>query len=438
MLDPYLQSLASSISAIASPFYTYLSELHDKYQPLTDGAISEQMSALELAPPESFGICVVTTDGQLFEVGDTETKFTIKSLSRAFVYGLALEDWGREHVNSKVSVEPTKEIRNSIILDEKSHRPYNPMVNAGAIVTTDLIKGNGATERFKRLLDMFRRYTGTDLNINMPAFLSEKAAGNQERAIAYLMLNFGKISHQIIESLDLYFQQSAITINCRHLATMAATLANGGINPMTKVQAIDAQYVQDTISVMLTCGMNDYSGEWTYRVGIPAQSAISGGTIAVVPQKLGIAIFSPLLDARGNSIRGIKVCEDISRDRGLHLFNIYEKNQQMLNYIQQVDKVTAAAAALESDGIEPNILHELKEVCDRNDELGQLARVFLRMVEQVKAREQRLKQQVEELKIEIDRTKQTQQVAEIVQAESFQTIKQKLQRMKEKKAQQSQ
>jgi glutaminase len=438
MVDPYLQSLASSIGAIASPFYDYLSDLHAKYQPLIDGAIAPDLAEFVPANPDSFGVCVVTVEGQTFEVGDCQQIFPIQSLSRAFLYGLALQDWGRDYVNQKVGVEPSQEDPNSIVLDSKTNRPYNPLLNAGAIVTTDLIKGNGATERLQRVLEMFRRYTGRELNINMLAFLSEKAASNRDRAIAYLMLNFGQISNRISETLDLYFQQSAITVNCRDLAVMAATLANGGINPITKDLAIDAQYVQDPISVMLTCGMNKYSGEWTYRIGIPAQGAINGGMIAVVPQKLGIGIFSPLLDARGNSIRGIKVCEDISLDQGLHLFNIYEKNQQMLKYIQQVDKVTAAAAALESDRIEPHILSELKEVCDRSDELGQLARVFLGMVEQVKAREQKLKQQVEQLKIEIDRSKQAQQVAEIVQGESFQTIKQKLQRMKEKKLQQSQ
>lgn len=438
MVDSYLQSLASSMGAIASPFYAYLSDLHAKYQPLMDGAIAPELAEFIPANPNSFGICVVTVEGQIFEVGDSQALFPIQSLSRAFLYGLALEDWGRDWVNQKVGVEPGSESFNAVVLDGKTNRPLNPLLNAGAIVTTDLIKGNSPTERLQRVLGMFRGYTGRELNINFPAFLSGKAAGNRDRAIAYLMLNFGQISNRIAETLDLYFQQSAITVNCRDLAVIAATLANGGINPITKQQAIDAQYIQDPISIMLTCGMKDCSGEWTYRIGIPAQGATNGGLIAVVPQKLGIGIFSPLLDTRGNSIRGIKVCEDISADQGLHLFNIYAKNQQMLKYIQQVDKVTAAAAALESDRIEPQILSALKEVCDRTDELGQLARVFQRMVEQVKAREQKLKQQVEELKIEIDRSKQAQQVADIVEAESFQTIKQKLQRMKEKKSKQSQ
>ena len=259
MVDPYLQSLASSIGAIASPFYAYLSDLHAKYQPLIDGAIAPDLAEFALVNPDSFGICVVTVEGQTFEVGDCQEMFPIQSLSRIFLYGLALEDWGRDYVNQKVGVEPGQETSNSIVLDEETNCPHNPLLNAGAIVTTDLIKGNGATERLQRVLEMFRRYTGRELNINMLAFLSGKAAGNRDRAIAYFMLNFGQISNRISETLDLYFQQSAITLNCRDLAVMAATLANGGINPITKQQAIDAQYVQDTISVMLTCGIKQYS-----------------------------------------------------------------------------------------------------------------------------------------------------------------------------------
>ncbi len=326
-------SVLQSMSAAVSPFNSYLTELHTNYQSLNDGAVANYIPELALANPAWFGISVVTADGQIFEVGDCQQQFTLQSISKAFVYGLALEDHGREYVNSKVSVEPTGEAFNSIVLDEKSNRPYNPMVNSGAIATTDLIKGNSATERLKRILDMFRRYTGTELSINVPVFLSEKATGNRNRAIAYLMLNCGMVSDRIEETLDLYFQQCSILVNAHNLAVMAATLANGGINPITKERAIDERYVQDVISVMLTCGMYDYSGEWAYRVGIPAKSGVGGGITAVVPGKIGVGIFSPLLDNKGNSVRGTKVCEDISRDFGLHLFNVAKPERDLLSWI---------------------------------------------------------------------------------------------------------
>lgn len=423
----YLQSLTSSIEAVTSPYRDYLSDLYEKYQPLTEGVISDYIPELGAANSDWFGICIATVDGELFEVGNCHQKFTIQSISRAFIYGLALEDWGREHVNSYVSVEPTAEELHSIILDKKSNRINNPMVDAGAIVTTDLIKGNGATERLKRILNMFRLYTGRELNISMPVFLSQKASGHRDRAIAHLMLKFGTIENKIEETLDLYFQHCSILIDSRDLAIMAATLANGGINPITGEKAIDERYIQDVISVILTCGMYDYSGEWIYKVGIPAKSSVSGGFTALVPQKLGIGVFSPLVDERGHSVRGMKVCQDISQKFSLHLFNIYEKNQEMLKYIEQVEKITSAAAALENDIFQQE---GLDEVSTRTDELGQLARVFLKMVQQVKTREQKLKQQVQELQIEIDKTKQAQKVAEIVESDSFQNLKQKLQRMK--------
>jgi glutaminase len=327
------QSIPSPIPPNDRSLKSYLSYLHAKYQPLHDGTVANYIPELALADPNWFGISVVTVDGDIFEVGNYEQQFTLQSISKAFVYGLALEDHGREYVDSKVSVEPTGEAFNSIVLDEKTNRPYNPMVNSGAIATTDLIKGHDATERLKRILDMFRRYTGTELSINVPVFLSERATGNRNKAIAYLMLNCGMVSDRVEETLDLYFQQCSIMVNAHNLAVMAATLANGGVNPITHERAIDGRYVQDVISVMFTCGMYDYSGQWAYRVGIPAKSGVGGGITAVLPGKMGIGIFSPLLDDKGNSVRGTKVCEDFSRDFGLHLFNVAKPERDLQAWI---------------------------------------------------------------------------------------------------------
>lgn len=327
-------SLASSIQAVASPFRQYLNDLYETYQPVTDGAVADYIPELALADPNWFGVCVVTADGQTFDVGDCDQLFTIQSISKAFVYGLALEDHGRDHVTSKVSMEPTGEAFNAIVLDEATNRPYNPMVNAGAIATTDLIKGDNSTERLKRILDMFKRYTGRDHEINVPVFLSEKSTGHRNRAMAYLMLNFGMVTDRIDETLDLYFQQCSIMVNGQDLAMMAATLANGGVNPITQERALDAQYVQDVISVMLTCGMYDYSGEWAYRVGMPAKSGVGGGITAVAPGQLGIGTFSPPLDPKGNSYRGLKVCEDIARDFGLHMFNVAGAERNLQDWLQ--------------------------------------------------------------------------------------------------------
>ena len=270
--------------------------------------------------PELFSICIVTVDGQTYKVGDYQQQFTIQSISKVFAYGLALEDHGRDYVLTRVGVEPTGDAFNAIILDEKSKRPYNPMVNAGAIATTSLIKGNGPTERLNRVLEMFSKYTGRDTMVDISVFTSERSTGHRNRAIAHLMLNFGMIDQNIEEVLDLYFQQCAVMVNCQDLAVMAATMANKGVNPVTGEQALDSRYIKDILSVMYTCGMYNFAGEWAYKVGLPAKSGVCGGIMAVVPHKMGIGVFSPLLDVRGNSVRGVKVCEELSRRLGLHLF----------------------------------------------------------------------------------------------------------------------
>jgi glutaminase len=207
------------------------------------------------------------------------------------------------------------------VLDEQSNRPYNPMVNAGAIATAGLIKGENPAARMNRVLDMFRRYTGREVRLDVSVFVSERTTGDRNRAIAYLMRNFGMLAGDLDETLDLYFQQCSLLVNCHDLGVMAATLANDGVNPVTGERAIEAAYVQDMLSVMYTCGMYDFSGEWAYQVGMPAKSGVGGGILAVSPRRLGIGVFSPLLDPRGNSVRGVQVCSDISQHFGLHAFN---------------------------------------------------------------------------------------------------------------------
>lgn len=194
------------------------------------------------------------------------------------------------------------------------------MVNAGAIATTSLIKGYGATDRLNRMLEMFQRYMGHDIFVDISVFMSERTTGHRNRAMAHLMLNFGMIDPKIDEALDLYFQQCSVMVNCHDLALMAATLANKGINPITKEQAVKTCYIKDILSVMYTCGMYNFAGEWVYKVGLPAKSGVSGGIIVVVPNQGGIGVFSPLLDGNGNSVRGIKVCEELSQELKLHLF----------------------------------------------------------------------------------------------------------------------
>lgn len=306
-----------------APIQSFLDSLYHKYRDLDEGQVASYIPELAKAAPHWFAISVVTTDGQVFQVGDVGQQFTIQSISKVFVYGMALEDWGRDRLLQKVGVEPTGDPFNSHIrLDETSHRPDNPMINAGAIATTSLIKGDNPTDRLNRLLAMFRRYVGREVYVDISTFLSERATGHRNRAMAHLMLNFGMLNGDLEEALDLYYQQCALLVTCQDLATMAAALANQGRHPVTGEQVVEPEYVRDILSVMYTCGMYNFAGEWAFRVGIPAKSGVSGGIIAVVPNQAGIAVFSPPLDSHGNSVRGLKVFEALSQEYGFHMFDL--------------------------------------------------------------------------------------------------------------------
>ncbi|MBX3024815.1 glutaminase A [bacterium] len=316
-------ALLSPFRAAASPLRAFLRDLHGRYQALRDGAVADYIPELTKADPDWFGLCLVTTDGQRFEFGDIEQPFTIQSISKPFVYGMALADLGREATLAKISVEPSGDAFNSIELEPGTHRPHNPMVNAGAIAAASLVTGEGPADRLNHVLETFARYIGHPVGVDMAVFTSERATGHRNRAIAHLMRNFDIIDDRIEEALDLYFKQCSILVTCRDLAMMAATLANGGVHPLTGDRAVPAEYVRDILSLMYTCGMYDFAGEWAYRVGLPAKSGVGGGIIAVVPGQAGVAVFSPPLDARGNSVRGIRVCEELSNRFGLHIFDCH-------------------------------------------------------------------------------------------------------------------
>ncbi|MBF2097656.1 MAG: glutaminase A [Gloeomargaritaceae cyanobacterium C42_A2020_066] len=309
------------VSVIDTTLTDLLTRLHATYRDLHGGTLASYIPELARSNPDWFAISLVTVDGQVFGVGDVEQLFTIQSISKVFVYGLALEDHGRDYVLGRVGVEPTGDPFNSIIrLDEFSKRPDNPMINAGAIAVTSLIRGADPTDRLNRLLTMFRRYVAHDVFMDASVFTSERTTGHRNRAMAHLMRHFGMIDDPIEAALDLYFQQCSLLVHCRDLAVMAATLANRGTNPLSGEQALNPTYLRDVLSVMYTCGMYNFAGEWAYKVGLPAKSGVSGGIIAVVPGRFGVAVFSPPLDEHGNSVRGIRVFEDLSENLGLHIF----------------------------------------------------------------------------------------------------------------------
>ncbi|MDN5744375.1 MAG: glutaminase A [Nocardioidaceae bacterium] len=298
------------------PIETYLQTLQARHLELSDGAVADYIPELAVADPATFAICLATADGAVYEVGHSSTRFSIQSISKPLTHGLILDELGDEAVRRKIGVEPTGEAFNAITLDPQTGLPENPMVNAGAIAATSMVTGQ---DRASRLLATYSSYTDRELSIDHDVYRSEVASGHRNRAIAHLLRGSGVIDGDPEEALDLYFRQCSTEVTCRDLALIAATMANGGINPVTGAEAASRTTMRHVLTVMATCGMYDGAGDWLYTVGLPAKSGVSGGVMAVLPGKLGIAVFSPPLDEHGNSIRGLRVCREITHDLGLQL-----------------------------------------------------------------------------------------------------------------------
>jgi len=285
------------------------------------GEIATYIPELARANPESFGLCLAMADGELYRAGESSLPFTIQSISKPFVYAMALQQFGHEEVRRCVGVEPSGEAFNSISLEPVSGRPLNPMINAGSIAISSMIYKGFGEDSLRSLLDFIGNFTGREMMVDQKVFESERDTGHRNRAIAHLLRNFGILGDPVEKGLELYFQQCSILVTAEDLAMMGATLANRGVNPRTGKQAISLGLVDDMLSVMATCGMYDCAGEWLYDVGLPAKSGVSGGILAVLPGRMGIGVYSPRLDSHGNSVRGSLVCKRLSEQFRLHLFS---------------------------------------------------------------------------------------------------------------------
>ena len=302
------------------PLLQFLKTCHREIAGDDSGSVANYIPELAKADPNHFGISVATTDGYIYEVGDSAVPFTIQSISKAFVFALALETIGTERVEKVIGVEPSGEAFNSIRL-RADNRPFNPMVNAGAIACSGLIYDQEGPSAFDRILSTLGRFAGRELGIDEAVFASERQTGDRNRAIAYLLRTYQGIKGDVDDILDVYFRQCSVLVTARDIAVMAATLANRGANPITGEQVISPYVVARTLSVMTSSGMYDYAGEWIYRVGIPAKSGVGGGIVAALPSQLGLGTYAPLLDGHGNSVRGLKVCQALSSRYDLHVFN---------------------------------------------------------------------------------------------------------------------
>lgn len=309
-----------------SPIHDYLHHVLENVRPDASGRVAGYIDVLAKADPSKLAVALATVDGHLYSAGDDTIEFSIQSISKAFVYALAIEDNGLDYVLSKVGVEPSGDAFNHLSLQKGSHRPMNPMINAGAIATHSLVGGPNATaeERAERVLDVLSRLAGRHLEADEAVYEAELRDANRNMGLGYMLKAAGILSRDVDpqEVVKGYIRQCSIKVNVRDLAIMAATLANGGVNPTTGEEIIPHDSVRQVLSVMTTCGMYDSAGDWVSRVGIPAKSGVSGAIIGALPGQIGLAVFSPRLDDKGNSVRGVSMCEKLSTDMGLHMMDI--------------------------------------------------------------------------------------------------------------------
>ncbi len=286
-----------------------------------EGAVADYIPILADADPEAFGVCVADVGGGLHEVGDTRTPFSIQSISKAFVYALLCEHLGHEAVHEIVGVNNTGLPFNSVVAIELNDgHPMNPMVNAGALATTALLPGATAGEKWGVLHAGLSRFAGRELVLDEEVFRSESETNHRNRAIAQLLESYGRIRSDPADVVDVYTRQCALLVDARDLSVMGATLADGGVNPLTGERVVSATVCRDTLAVLAASGLYERSGEWLFEVGIPGKSGVAGGLVTVAPGKAGIGAYAPRLDSAGNSVRGQIATAYLSRALGLNIF----------------------------------------------------------------------------------------------------------------------
>ncbi len=305
---------------LGAPVAAYLQRLHERYATVTEGEVASYIPELSGADPNWFGIVVATADGTVYEVGDTHQTFTIQSISKAFSFALALDSLGPDEVHRHVGVEPTGEAFNSIALDPTTGRPLNPMVNAGAISIAGVVDEHFGDASFSRLAETYGKFAGRALGFEQEVYESERDTGHRNRATAHLLKASGAIDVEPESAVDLYFRQCSIAVDAHDLAVMAATLANGGLNPLSGDRVVERDTVRRVLTVMSTCGMYDSAGDWLYTVGLPAKSGVGGGIVAVVPHVMSLCVWSPALDEKGNSLLGGYALHRFTRMTGLSVF----------------------------------------------------------------------------------------------------------------------
>ena len=301
-----------------------LEQLLEDCRPYTkQGRLASYIPELTKANADDLGIYLLNGDGKYFCGGEWEKKFTIQSVVKPILLLLALMDNGEEYVRSRVGVEATGKPFDAINVTDQTlmSRHLNPMVNMGAIVMCSLIRGDSYEERFRRILELTRKLASNpEVRMDEQVYRSEKQTGNKNRALAFMLKSYGLLDADVEEVLDCYFRACSISVDSRDLAHIGLILANRGRNPVTGEELFPARYARFVNAVLVSCGMYDGSGDFAIRVGVPAKSGVGGGIMAVVPARMGIGIFSPALDAKGNSVAGTRLLEQLSENMNLSIF----------------------------------------------------------------------------------------------------------------------
>lgn len=303
-----------------------IDKAYEKFKNLKEGKNADYIKELANVDPNIYGIAIVTVDGQVFTKGDLSSRVSIQSISKVFTLAKVIDESGAKAVEDKIGVDATGLRFNSIVAIElQKGKEINPLVNPGAIACVSMIKGADSAAKWKNILKTHSDFAGAPLGVNQPVYISEAGDNLRNQAIAHLLLAYNRMYFDPVQSTDVYTKQCAINVNAKDLAVMAATLANGGKNPITKMKVVSGESAAFTMSVMSTAGLYDDSGQWLYEVGLPGKSGVGGGIIAVCPGKFGIAVVSPPLDAAGNSVKARKTITEIVRELKLNPYLVESK-----------------------------------------------------------------------------------------------------------------
>jgi glutaminase len=297
-----------------------VAEAYERYKAHAEGQNSPVYPALARVPSELFGICVVGTSGNVYAAGDADYEFTIMSVSKPFVFALVCQEVGVEEVRQRVGVNATGLAFNSLEgIERNADGRTNPMVNSGAIATTSLVPGATVEAQWRFIHEGLSRFAGRSLPLNEEVYASASETNFRNQSIARLLQSYGRIYTDPAAAVDLYTKQCSLNVSARDLAVMGATLADGGVNPLTKERVVGAAVCHYALAVMLTAGLYETSGDWLYDIGLPGKSGIGGGIVTVSPGKGGLGTFAPPLDSAGNSVKGQQVAKFLSQQLGLDL-----------------------------------------------------------------------------------------------------------------------